>query len=77
MLPSEFVAREPLPPPSPLTSNRGSGFLPPNEAERMRMAEVFRAGDTVPASGVYKAVHGGTHIPPHYVTAIYGNRFPS
>jgi hypothetical protein len=40
------------------------------------MADIFQAGDTVPASGVYKVVHDKTHIPTHYVTAIYGDTFP-
>jgi hypothetical protein len=40
------------------------------------MADIFQAGDTVPASGVYKVVHHNSHIPTHYVTAIYGDTFP-
>lgn len=40
------------------------------------MPDIFQAGDTVPASGVYKVVHHNTHIPTHYVTAIYGDTFP-
>lgn len=40
------------------------------------MSDSFQAGDTVPASGVYKVVHHNTHIPTHYVTAIYGDTFP-
>ncbi len=40
------------------------------------MSDIFQAGDTVPASGVYKVVHHNTHIPTHYVTAIYGDTFP-
>ena len=40
------------------------------------MSDIFQAGDTVPASGVYKVLHNNTHIPTHYVTAIYGDTFP-
>jgi len=40
------------------------------------MSDIFRAGDTVPGSGIYKVVHHNTHIPTHYVTAIYGDTFP-
>jgi hypothetical protein len=40
------------------------------------MSDIFQAGDTVPASGVYKVVHHNTHIPTHYVTVIYGDTFP-
>jgi hypothetical protein len=39
--------------------------------------EHFRAGDKAAFSGVYKAVHDKDHIPPHYVTAFYGEVFPS
>jgi hypothetical protein len=41
------------------------------------MPDIFEAGDTVPASGVYKVFHENMHIPPHHVTAIYGDTFPS
>ncbi len=40
------------------------------------MPDIFRADDTVPASGVYTVVHENMHIPPHYVTVIYGQTFP-
>ncbi|HWY56048.1 MAG TPA: hypothetical protein VNZ03_16395 [Terriglobales bacterium] len=38
--------------------------------------EHFRAGDKAVFSGVYKAIHEKDHVPPHYVTAIYGEIFP-
>ena len=41
------------------------------------LMEHFRAGDKAAFSGVYKAVHDKDHIPPHYVTAFYGEVFPS
>jgi hypothetical protein len=40
------------------------------------MPGIFQAGNTVPASGVYKAVHEDMHVPPHYVTAVHGGTFP-
>ena len=40
------------------------------------MADLLKAGGTVPTSGTYKVVHANTHIPSHYVTAIYGETFP-
>jgi hypothetical protein len=39
--------------------------------------EHFGAGDKATFSGVYKALHEKDHIPPHYVTAVYGEIFPS
>jgi hypothetical protein len=40
------------------------------------MPEISKAGDKVPISGVYKTVHARQHIPPHYVTAVFGDTFP-
>jgi hypothetical protein len=40
------------------------------------MPDVYRAGQMVPATGVYKAVHTNEHIPAHYVTALFGDTFP-
>jgi hypothetical protein len=37
----------------------------------------FQSGDKAVYSGVYKAVHEKGHEPPHYITAIYGDIFPS
>jgi len=39
--------------------------------------EHFRAGDKAAFSGVYNAVHDKNHIPAHYLTAFYGEIFPS
>jgi len=41
------------------------------------MPDVYRAGEKVPATGVYKAVHTKEHIPTHYVTALFGDTFPA
>jgi len=40
------------------------------------MPAIFKAGDKVPTTGVYKTVHARQHIPPHYVTAVFGDTFP-
>jgi len=39
--------------------------------------EHFKAGDKAAFSGVYKVAHEKDHIPPHYVTAMYGETFPT
>jgi hypothetical protein len=41
------------------------------------MSDMFQAGDTAPHSGVYKVIHAEAHTPSHYITAIYGDRFPA
>lgn len=41
------------------------------------MPEVFRAGEKVPTTGVYKTVHAHEHVPAHYVTALFGDTFPA
>jgi hypothetical protein len=38
--------------------------------------EYFRAGEKAGFSGVHKIVHEKDHIPPHCVTALYGELFP-
>ena len=37
---------------------------------------VFKPGDKVLRSGVYRVAHGGTHSREHHVTCIYGMTFP-
>ena len=41
------------------------------------MSEIYKPGDRVPATGIYKTVHGQQHAPAHYVTALYGDTFPT
>ncbi len=41
------------------------------------MPEMFKAGDKVPSSGVYKAVHARQHAQAHCITALYGDTFPA
>jgi hypothetical protein len=38
--------------------------------------EVFKPGDTVPASGIYRVVHDVYHREEHEVTAVKGEPFP-
>jgi|HubBroStandDraft_5_1064220.scaffolds.fasta_scaffold140397_2 hypothetical protein len=40
------------------------------------MADIFRAGDAAPCSGVFKVVHSLEHVAPHYVIALYRDLFP-
>lgn len=40
------------------------------------MADIFRAGDTAPCTGVFKVVHSLQHAAPHYVIALYRDTFP-
>jgi len=47
-----------------------------DSADSLRLMEHFRAGDKAAFSGAYKAIHEKDHVPPHYVTAIYGEIFP-
>jgi hypothetical protein len=41
------------------------------------MLEAFEAGKKIPESGVYKVLHAKQHVPPHHVTALYGDIFPA
>ena len=38
--------------------------------------KVFKPGEKVPASGIYKVVHDTYHYEQHEVTAIIGEHFP-
>ena len=68
-------SRKPLSQPSSSLSIVVAAIVP-RLMETRQMPDIFQAGDTVPASGVYKVVHENMHIPPHYVIAIYGHTFP-
>jgi hypothetical protein len=37
---------------------------------------IYKPGDTVPVSGIYKAVHGQVHHDEHEITAVTGEPFP-
>lgn len=36
----------------------------------------YRAGQTVPHSGIYSVLHDRSHAQPHEVTCVYGEPFP-
>jgi hypothetical protein len=40
------------------------------------MANVLRAGESVPFSGVYKVVHSAQHRQAHFVLALRGETYP-
>ena len=40
------------------------------------MATLYKPGDEVPKSGIYKVVHDTVHKEEHEVTAVIGERFP-
>lgn len=40
------------------------------------IGDVFKPGDKVPNSGIYKVTHDPEHTEPHEVTCIYGKTFP-
>jgi len=41
------------------------------------MSKIWRPGDRVPTTGIYKTIHGRQHAPAHYVTALCGDTFPT
>jgi hypothetical protein len=40
------------------------------------LGDVFKSGDRVLNSGIYRVVHDPAHEEPHEVTCLYGKRFP-
>ena len=38
--------------------------------------DIFKPGDTVPHSGIYRVVHDSHHTKEHEATCVYGKRFP-
>jgi hypothetical protein len=38
--------------------------------------EIYKPGDTVPKSGIYRVAHDGVHALDHEVTAVKGEPFP-
>lgn len=38
--------------------------------------DIFKPGETVEASGIYKVIHDPKHTKEHEVTCVYGKRFP-
>lgn len=41
-----------------------------------KRGDVFKPGETVPRSGIYRVVHDTIHSEEHEVTCVYGKRFP-
>ncbi len=41
------------------------------------LGDVFKPGDTVLHSGIYRVLHDPEHQEPHDVTCLHGKRFPS
>ena len=40
------------------------------------VGDVFKPGEEVPHSGIYKVTHDPEHAQTHEVTCIYGRKFP-
>ncbi|CAJ9144335.1 MULTISPECIES: hypothetical protein [pseudomallei group] len=40
------------------------------------IGDIFKPGDVVPHSGIYRVVHDGNHVQQHDVTCVYGKKFP-
>lgn len=47
-----------------------------NPPGKPTLGEVFKSGDRVPSTGVYKVTHKREHAAPHDVIAIFGDVFP-
>lgn len=40
------------------------------------VGDMFKPGDDVPNSGIYKVIHDTRHTEDHEVTCVYGKPFP-
>ena len=40
------------------------------------IGDIFKPGDKVPNSGIYRVIHDPAHAEPHEVTCISGKPFP-
>jgi formamidopyrimidine-DNA glycosylase len=40
------------------------------------IGDVFKPGDKVQRSGIYRVTHDGEHREAHEVTCVYGKKFP-
>lgn len=40
------------------------------------IGDIFKPGEEVPHSGIYRVVHDTHHAQEHEVTCVYGKRFP-
>jgi hypothetical protein len=41
-----------------------------------KIGDIFKPGDSVPASGIYRVIHDPAHAQEHDVTCVYGKKFP-
>jgi hypothetical protein len=41
-----------------------------------KVGDVFKPGDEVPTSGIYKVIHDPAHAEQHEVTVVFGKKFP-
>jgi hypothetical protein len=41
-----------------------------------KVGDVFKPGDEVPHSGIYRVIHDTYHREEHEVTCVYGKKFP-
>jgi len=41
------------------------------------LGDVFKPGDAILHSGIYRVLHDSAHQEPHDVTCLHGRRFPS
>lgn len=40
------------------------------------IGDVFKPGELVPHSGIYRVIHDPNHTQEHEVTCVYGKKFP-
>jgi hypothetical protein len=41
-----------------------------------KIGDVFKPGQDVPHSGIYKVIHDRSHAEEHEVTCVFGKKFP-
>jgi len=62
------------------TDGQAASFIPTVRRQRQRwrsfMPDIFKPGDEVPESGIYRVVHDPVHVGAHEVTAVKGEHFP-
>jgi hypothetical protein len=47
------------------------------EVDMASLGDLFRSGDRVQHSGIYRVFHNPEHVEPHEVTCLYGKRLPT
>lgn len=43
---------------------------------KVSIGDVFKPGDKIPASGIYRVLHDNHHTQEHDVTCVFGKHFP-